>query len=74
MKEQERTVEALARQMERNVPINDLRQKREAAARAEYPKQLPAGHRCINGQTFRRVENGWVQVSSTCTPVMRHDN
>ncbi|MEN5388963.1 hypothetical protein ABE587_03870 [[Pseudomonas] hibiscicola] len=71
MKEQERAVEALARQMERNVPIvpiNDVRQKREAAARAARPKQLPAGHRCINGQTFRRVENGWVQVSSTCTP------
>jgi hypothetical protein len=74
--EQERAGKELARQLERaysEIPlptasINDVRNKREAANRAAARKELPPGHRCINGQTFRRVENGWVQVSSTCTP------
>lgn len=30
--------------------------------------RLPEGHRCINGQTFRKVDNGWVQLSATCEP------
>ncbi len=68
MKEQERAGEALARQMYPEVPIGEVRSKREAAERAARSKGLPPGHRCINGQTFRRIENGWVQVSSTCTP------
>ena len=68
MKEQQRAGEALARQMYPEVPIGEVRNKREAAERAARPKGLPPGHRCINGQTFRRIENGWVQVSSTCTP------
>jgi len=68
MKEQERAGEALARQLYPEVPIEEVRSKREAAERAARPKTLPPGHRCINGQTFRRVENGWVQISSTCTP------
>lgn len=68
MKQQERAGEALARQMYPEVPMAELRNKREAAERAAKPKELAPGHRCINGQTFRHVENGWVQVSSSCTP------
>lgn len=68
MKQQERAGEALARQMYPEVPMAEVRNKREAAERAAKPKELAPGHRCINGQTFRRVENGWVQVSSSCTP------
>ena len=68
MKEQERAGEALARQLYPEVPMAEVREKREAAERVAGPKKLAPGHRCINGQTFRRVENGWVQVSSSCTP------
>lgn len=66
MKEQERAVEQLTRQIGQSMSLDEVRQQREAAGRTEAPKILPPGHRCINGQTFRRVENGWVQVSSTC--------
>lgn len=68
IKEQERAGEALARQMTQTVPISEVRERREAAEREKRPKALPPGHRCINGQTFRRIENGWAQVSSTCAP------
>lgn len=36
----------------------EQRQAVEAAARA-----LPEGHRCIGKDLFRRVDNGWVQVT-----------
>lgn len=66
MKEQKRAIEQLTRQIGQSMSLDEVRQQREAASQTEAPKALPAGHRCINGQTFRRVENGWVQVSSTC--------
>ncbi len=69
MKEQERAGEALARQLyPKSMPIEEARSKRESLLREEAPKRIPLGYRCINGQGFRRVENGWVQVSSSCTP------
>lgn len=76
MTQQERAGEELARQFIRAnttaqqpaATLNEVRARQEAATRAETAKTLPPGHRCINGQTFRRVDNGWVQVSSTCTP------
>ncbi|MDH1243614.1 MULTISPECIES: hypothetical protein [unclassified Stenotrophomonas] len=69
MKEQERAGEALARQLyPKSMPIEEARSKRESLLREEAAKKIPPGYRCINGQAFRRVENGWVQVSSSCTP------
>ncbi len=69
MKEQERAGEALARQIyPKSMPIEEARSKRESLLREEAAKTSPPGYRCINGQAFRRVENGWVQVSSPCTP------
>lgn len=69
MKEQERAGKALARQLyPKSMPIEEARSKRESLLREEAAKKIPPGYRCINGQAFRRVENGWVQVSSSCTP------
>lgn len=69
MKEQERAGEALARKLyPKSMPIEEARSKRESLLREEAPKKIPPGYRCINGQAFRRVEKGWVQVSSSCTP------
>ncbi len=47
-------------------PIEEVRSRREAAAKKEAAKMIPPGYRCINGQTFRRIDNGWVQESIAC--------
>lgn len=64
MKRSEAAGEAIAREFLRSTPKPHAQYRTESnAARA-----LHAGHRCINGQVFRRVENGWEQVGSTCPP------
>lgn len=46
--------------------IEEIRSRRESLLREEAPKMVPPGYRCINGQAFRRIDNGWVQASIAC--------
>lgn len=46
--------------------IEEVRSKRESLLREETAKTVPPGYRCINGQAFRRIDNGWVQASIAC--------
>lgn len=38
----------------------------EERARIESSRRLAPGERCIQGQRFRRVNNGWEQVGGVC--------
>jgi hypothetical protein len=41
-------------------------QQREQARQEAARYALRPGERCIQGKRFRRVENGWIQVSRPC--------
>lgn len=70
IKEQERQERAAAEQLRQTLSDPDPlgihareaeRQRREAAYYALRP-----GERCIDGKRFRRVDNGWEQLSRPC--------
>lgn len=43
--------------------VEEMRQRAVADAREHYRKELEAGRiRCINGQLFKRLPNGWENV------------
>lgn len=65
LRHQQTQGDALARDFIRNV---DRATPRTLLGQSTNSPAVPAGHRCIGNQLFKRVENGWVQVSSTCTP------
>lgn len=66
LKQQERNGAALARQFMQSIPSVTPQPDYRNTRKPNQP--MPEGHRCIGGQTFRRVKNGWVQVSATCSP------
>jgi len=72
MRQQQAAGEQIAREYKKAMegiiqqPPAQHRYAPQTPPQPQLNRQLPEGYRCIGGQTVKRVDNGWEQVSGTC--------
>jgi hypothetical protein len=47
-----------------NAAIQSQKRKEQVRRAASAPKPVPPGFRCMDGALLKRIDNGWIQITS----------